>query len=459
MAEFEMSTSPGFPMMTSVDDQESSYRAGHGQLSRSIKILMLSWEYPPLVVGGLGRHVHALATTLARAGHDVTVATRHTPGAALDEVVEGVRVVRAPEDPSRIPLDTSNLLAWAMAFNHTLTRTALRAAGEDGFDVVHAHDWLVTHAAVTMKDYLGVPLMATIHATEAGRHQGWLPGDLNRSIHSVESWLGAEAARVLVCSRYMQQEVTALFGVPASKIDVIPNGVDMPRWRPKPAEIAVARARFAGAGPLVGFAGRLVYEKGVQHLLAALPELRRRHGELRLVIAGDGPQRAELEAAASRLGLAHAVSFTGFVGADLGSTMASTDAMVVPSLYEPFGLVALEAAAVGAPLAVSATGGLAEFVKPGVTGLTFPARDHGALAEAVSAQLADRDSAHFMAKAAKAMVRERYGWPTVADKTAAAYAALVDGAPGKSVAELTASRAVPITIPDGNLLESAGLLP
>src|SRR5260370_27894301 len=170
MAVSEMSTLLRFPTMTTVDDLESSYRTGRGNRTRKIKILMLSWEYPPLVVGGLGRHVHALATTLARAGHDVTVATRHTPGAALDEVVEGVRVVRAPEDPSRIPLDTSNLLAWTMAFNHSLTRAALRAAGSDGFEVVHAHDWLVTHAAVTMKDHLGVPLTATIHATEAGRH-------------------------------------------------------------------------------------------------------------------------------------------------------------------------------------------------------------------------------------------------------------------------------------------------
>src|SRR5213082_1555796 len=87
---------------------------------RKRKLLMLSWEYPPVMVGGLGRHVHALATTLARAGHDVTVATRHAPGAPLDEVVDGVRVVRAPQDPVRIPLDTPHLLPWAMAFNHTL---------------------------------------------------------------------------------------------------------------------------------------------------------------------------------------------------------------------------------------------------------------------------------------------------------------------------------------------------
>jgi glycogen(starch) synthase len=420
---------------------------------------MLSWEYPPVVVGGLGRHVHALATTLARAGHDVTVATRHAPGAALDEVVDGVRVVRAPQDPPAIPLDTEHLLAWAMAFNHTLTRTALHAARGEGFELVHAHDWLVTHAAVTVKDHLGVPLMATVHATEGGRHHGWLPGDLNRGIHSIECWLGQEAARVLVCSRYMRQEVSALLGVPASKITAIPNGVDLPQWRTEPKQVALARARYASTGPLLGFAGRLVHEKGVQHLLSALPELRSRHPGLRAVISGDGPYRGELEELTRRLGLEHAVSFSGFVGADLSSTMAASDAMVVPSLYEPFGMVALESAAAGAPLAVSATGGLAEIVEPGVTGLTFPARDDGALAHSVSLLLADRDKARHMAATAKAMVRQRYGWPTVGEQTAAAYASVLDDEPAAPVdpAVLWASRQSPIVIPEGNLLESAGL--
>jgi len=182
-----------------------------------------------------------------------------------------------------------------------------------------------------------------------------------------------------------------------------------------------------------------------------------------LVIAGDGPQRAELESVAQGLGLSRAVHFTGFVGADLGPTMAATDAMVVPSIYEPFGLVALEAAAAGAPLAVAATGGLAEIVEPGVTGRTFPARDDGALAEAVWSQIADVDGARQMAKAAKAMVRERYGWGTVAARTAAVYQSTVNrarrfGAAGDSWEGRAADRSVPIVIPEGNLLQAAGLL-
>jgi glycogen(starch) synthase len=415
---------------------------------------MLSWEYPPVMVGGLGRHVHALATSLVAAGHEVTVVTRHAPDAPLEELREGVRVVRAPEDPPAFPLATDTLLAWTMAFNHSLTRAALHATATETFDVIHAHDWLVTHTAVTMRDHLGIPLVATIHATEAGRHQGWLPGELNKTIHTVEWWLGHEASRVIACSQYMRWEIGRLLELPADRIEVIPNGVDAPVWRAAPQAVAAARARFAADGPLIGFAGRLVYEKGVQHLVHALPELSDRHPGLRVVIAGDGPHKEELQSEIHRLRLDGRVNFAGFVGSDLPATFAASDAVVVPSIYEPFGMVALEAAAAGAPLAVSSTGGLAEIVKPGVTGVTFPAKNPEALAAAVAALLSDEPAARRMARQARAMVRARYGWAAIAARTAAAYADVVTNTPERHAqarARLAAGRRQ-IVVPEGNLL-------
>ncbi|GIF13136.1 glycosyltransferase family 4 protein [Actinoplanes teichomyceticus] len=382
------------------------------------RILMLSWEYPPLLVGGLGRHVHALAGALAAAGHEVTVVTRHAPGALLEEHTEGVRVIRAPDDPPAFEVTGGDLLPWAMAFNHTLTRAALRAARGRRYDVVHAHDWLAAHAAVTLRDHLDVPLVATVHATESGRHQGWLPAAHNRTIDDIERWLCAEAARVIVCSQYMRGEVTRLFGVPAERTEVVRNGVDALRWRARPRAVAAARAEHAGPdGPLISFAGRLVYEKGVQHLLAAAPRLRDRFPGLRVVIAGDGPYRAELAGLAGP-----GVTFAGFLtGHDLTALMAASDCYVVPSIYEPFGMVALEAAAAGTPVAVSSTGGLAEIVEHGVTGVRFAPGEPDALAEAVGSVLGDLEYARALARQARVRVREEYHWPAIAAHTAAVY--------------------------------------
>jgi glycogen(starch) synthase len=414
-------------------------------------VLMLSWEYPPVMIGGLGRHVHALAEALARGGHQVTVLTRHAEGAPYDEVAGGVRVVRVPEDPPLFAFDT-DLLAWALAFNHALTRAGLAVVAEQPPDVLHAHDWLVTHAAATLKHHLGVPLVGTVHATEAGRHQGWLPAPVNKAIHSVEWWLTYEARRVVTCSQYMRWEVTRLFELPPEKVDVVPNGIRLAPWRPDPPRVAAARARHGGTGPLVVFSGRLVYEKGVHDLLRAMPRLRRRHPGIRLVVAGSGPHDQALREQARALRLGRSVRFAGFVdNADLAALAAAADCAVVPSIYEPFGLVALEAAAAGTPLAVADVGGLRELVEHGRTGLRFPAGDAAGLADAVTAVLSDQVRGRRMANAARAVAAADYSWDRIAARTAEVYEradreerALQAGLAGRSLPRLV--------VRDGNLL-------
>ncbi|WP_036375627.1 glycosyltransferase family 4 protein [Micromonospora sp. ATCC 39149] len=440
---------------------QTPHPAGSGVPPQTRRILMLSWEYPPVLVGGLGRHVHALSVALAAAGHEVTVVTRHAEGAPLEEYADGVRVLRAAEDPVTFPLATGSLLAWTMAFNHTLTRAALRATESATYDVIHAHDWLVAHTAITLRDHLDIPLVSTIHATEAGRHQGWLPEEMNRTIHGVEHWISGESNRVIVCSGYMRDEVGTLFDVPATRVDVVPNGVEPHRWKVPTSAVVSARARFAGDGPLVTFAGRLVYEKGVQHLLAGLPRLRERHPGLRAVIVGDGPYKSALEAEVHRLGLGGAVSMPGFLGGtDLPAVMAASDCFAVPSIYEPFGMVALEGAAAGAPLAVASTGGLAEIVESGVTGMTFAPQDPEGLTEAVHALLSDRERARVLARRARVMVQEQYGWAAIASRTASTYASAIAKAPAfvaeRAEQRMAHGRARP-AVPEGNLLVAAGL--
>lgn len=158
---------------------------------------MVSWEYPPVVIGGLGRHVHHLAAELADAGHEVVVLSRRPTGTdpsthpSTDSVAEGVRVVAAAQDPHEFSFGT-DMMAWTLAMGHSMVRAGLsiRSRGRPWRpDVVHAHDWLVAHPAITLAEFHDVPLVSTIHATEAGRHSGWVAGSISRQVHAVESWL------------------------------------------------------------------------------------------------------------------------------------------------------------------------------------------------------------------------------------------------------------------------------
>lgn len=419
------------------------------------RILMLSWEYPPVLVGGLGRHVHALATALAADGHDVTVATRfgkHADGiaAALDETVDGVRIVRAPDDAPLFPFHNDTLLQWTLAFNHALTRTALRASRTQDFDVIHAHDWLVTHAAVTLKHHLDLPLVATIHSTEAGRHRGWLPDDTSKAIHSIEWWLTYEARRVLTCSAHMRWEVNRLFELPDSKAAIVPNGVDIAEFAVDPQCAAAVRAEY-GDGPLVVFAGRLVHEKGVQDLLDAAAVLLPRHPDLRVVIAGEGPHEEELRDQASRRGLGEAVRFLGFVGGrELPELLAAADCFAMPSRYEPFGMVALEAIAAGTPVVAGSSGGLAEFIIDGETGLTHIPGDPLELSRAIDTVISDPALAQRLRDQAMDMVRERFTWQPLAAQTIDNYT-LAEVQEREVNAQLVAEE-LRVVIPEGNLL-------
>jgi len=222
----------------------------------------------------------------------------------------------------------------------------------------------------------------------------------------------------------MRNQVIGQLDLSPERVEVVADGVDPDRWQASAAEITAARLRFAGAGPLIGYAGRLVHEKGVDDLIAALPRLRQRHPGLRAVIAGDGPTRADLRRQARPLRLDRAVSFTGFLDRPgLRAVLGACDAVVLPSTYEPSGMIALEVAAAGVPLAAAAVGGLPEIVETGLTGVTFPPGDRDGLAEAVDKLLEDPVGARRMAAFARERVRAAYSWSIVAARTVRVYAA------------------------------------
>ena len=251
---------------------------------------MVSWEYPPVVVGGLGRHVHHLATALAADGHDVVVLSRQPFGTdpashpTADEVREGVRVIAAAQDPHEFDFGT-DMMAWTLAMGHAMVRAGLRLHAEGWLpDVVHAHDWLVAHPAIALAEFFDVPMVSTIHATEAGRHSGWVSGAISRQVHASESWLALESDSLIACSTSMADEIAELFGPGLAEITIIPNGIDSTRWP------FATRKPHTGPAELLYF-GRLEYEKGIHELIAALPRIRRTHPGTTLTIAGDGTQQ------------------------------------------------------------------------------------------------------------------------------------------------------------------------
>ncbi|MFF0814379.1 glycosyltransferase family 4 protein [Rhodococcus sp. NPDC003318] len=390
-----------------------------------MKILIVSWEYPPVVVGGLGRHVHHLATELVKAGHEVVVLSRRPTGTdasthpTITHIAEGVLVVAVAEDPPHLVFG-EDMLAWTLAMGHAMVRAGVGLARPgigEGWrpDVVHAHDWLVAHPSIALAEYYDVPLVSTLHATEAGRHSGWLSGTINRQVHSVEWWLAHESDSIITCSASMEEEVSELYGPDLSPITVIRNGIDVATWN--------YRDRAPRSGPpRLLFVGRLEYEKGVQDAIAALPRIRRSHPGTTLAVAGEGTQYEWLREQARTHRVARSVNFLGALDhTELLGWLHGADAIVLPSRYEPFGIIALEAAAAGTPLVVSTAGGLGEAVVDGVTGLSFQPGDVDGLTSAVREVLDDPTAAQRRARAARDRLTEDFDWHQVALDTTQVY--------------------------------------
>jgi glycogen(starch) synthase len=396
------------------------------------RVLLLSWEYPPVIEGGLARHVCKLAEALVRQGASVDVLTRGAADPAVAAVrsdaqtVEqraGVNVHRVPE-PSW-PRDLDRFVAWVEHMNDDMLTAGLALAEEHDYDLVHGHDWLVANAAAALADRLDIGYVTTIHATEHGRHQGWVQDEPQAHIHSVERWMAGRADSVIVCSYYMRGHVADIFDIDERRIEVIPNGIDPDELRPV-GDLQALRGEFARPEEkLVLLVGRLVYEKGFQLALDALPDVIERVENVRFLVAGSGTHEVELKAQAERLGLTEHGVFLGWIGDDaLHSLYRIADLCVVPSIYEPFGLVALEAMASGCPCIVADTGGLREVVPPGErVGLRFNGGDAEHLGVMIERLLVDDELRDRLVAEASEHVLS-FDWDDIARRTRAIYGEL-----------------------------------
>lgn len=393
----------------------------------------VAWEYPPLVYGGLGRHVHALTLAQAAEGHEVVVVTQASPEAPADGLASGVRVVRTAQAPSW-EFTTDSMIAWVAEFDANLAAAAAEVVARWRPDVVHCHDWMTTRAGAESCEAAEAPLVATIHATERGRHQGHLYGDVSLTVDGIERFLCHRADGLIVCSAAMRLEVEQQFSVAPDRISVIPNGVDQAAWTIDAESCAAARRRWlpAGGSGLIVYTGRLEAEKGIFTLLDAMPGVLAGRPGTRLVLAGSGGQQDSFDQACRDRGLADAVVRSGWLPEnDLKALIGAADAAVVPSLYEPFGMVALEAMSLGAPVVASRTGGLADIVIDGETGRSVQPGDPVALTYALLAALDDPATARVMANEARALLEQRYDWGSIARDTVECYRAQIAASDGR----------------------------
>jgi len=392
-----------------------------------MRVLILSWEYPPLIEGGLARHVRKLAENLVAQDVEVHVLARGLDECPPEEELDGV-IVHHVREPER-PRDLGEFVTWVEHMNADMLAAGVEVGDRYDFDLVHCHDWLVAVAGDHLANRFRCPLAVTIHATEYGRHQGWVDKHPQSHIHGVERWITNRAERVIACSAYMREHIADIYGLEESRIAVIPNGIDPSELVPVD-DLDTLRARFAAPHErLVLLVGRLVYEKGFQLALEALPGLIERVGDVRFIVAGSGTAEQELREQATRLGLDDHGSFVGWIGDDvLHSLYRIADLTVVPSIYEPFGLVALEAMASGCPCLVADTGGLREVVPNDDVGLRFHSRDPESLGQMAERLLTDAELRDRLVAEASEHVLS-FDWADVARQTADVYRELLAARP------------------------------
>ncbi|HIK37533.1 MAG: glycosyltransferase family 4 protein [Geminocystis sp.] len=389
-----------------------------------MRILVLSWEFPPRIVGGIARHVSELYPEIVKLGDQVHLITVKPDGvtAAAEEEVEGIRVYRVSVNPN------DNFFSWVAQMNQSMLAAAEELIRNTGsFDIIHAHDWLVADSAITLKHRYKIPLIATIHATEYGRHNG-IHNQTQAYVASKEGSLVYEAWRVIVCSEYMRWEVNRALGCPRDKIDVIYNGI-RPEKKQHPPDFNKVefRRRFAQEHEkIIYYVGRMTYEKGIHVLLKAAGKvLQELHGNAKFVIIGGGDTSFYKQLAHS-LGIAHHCLFTGFMSEeDLHRFTTVADCAVFPSLYEPFGIVVLESFASRVPVVVSDAGGLPEVVRHTQTGIVTQANNPHSLAWGILEVLKNPEYARYMVENAYKDLAVRFHWPSLARQTQNTYQLVV----------------------------------
>lgn len=394
-----------------------------------MRVLSISWEFPPHMVGGIGKHVADLLPVLGglSVGGEPVQLDLLTPhygsGESVEKLTDHVTIYRV-EMPTVDALDHYNSV---IANNAYFVDYAHAHLEEQQYDLLHIHEWLTGSAGIALKHDWKLPLLATIHGTERGRHQGYLTSHTSQQINQLEWQICYEAWRVIVCSQFMCEELQRYFETPLDKIDIIPNGVN-PVWGERCTEMQLnnLRWRYAPNGErLLFFVGRMVYEKGVQVLIRAMPRILAKYPDTKLLIAGKNGQK--MWPLAYELNVEHSVEFLGFISdRERDCIYRIVDAAIFPSLYEPFGIVALEAMACHCNVIVSHVGGLREVVEHLRNGLTVYPNDPLSVAWAVDQLFSNPAAAQRWRVYAQENTLNKFRWTEIAEQTAQLYQRLVE---------------------------------
>lgn len=380
--------------------------------------LILSPLYPPRRFGGIEKIVERIGTGLLATGDELAVITfdpRDTDDLEPSKM-GSVPVWRVTSSGHHV----SGLLSRLLASQECMVESALLAAKSFvNRPVIHAHDWFVAPAAIELRSKLACPLLTVFHSDKRTEYGEVLRGDRQR-IHEQQRNLAHNSDAILCYSKYMQSCLSKSLSIAHERVGLFPCGLD--------EDVVPRSPRIPDSAPILLYLGRLAPEKSVESLVAAFRHVGERFPDCKLHIVGDGSEGANLRRQVEAYGLVDRVVFAPFTEDPhrVNQALLDADVLILPSIFEPFGMVVLEAISRGVPVIVPSVGGPAEVVRDGTTGWCFTPGNVQELVTKITECLVDPTRAATMAMSALAATRKRYTWSKAVSKIRAVCRMLSD---------------------------------
>ncbi len=378
-----------------------------------MRIAIFAWEsIHSISVGGIAIHVTELACALERKGQEVHVFTRMgREDHPAYERIHGVHYHRCPYASSQNFIEEVHNMCRSLVNAFFATENYIGP-----FDVIHAHDWLTSNAVLWIKQVQSIRTIFTIHSTEYGRCGNNFWEGQSAVIRQQERQATQGVDKVIAVSKALRNEINWMYNTPEEKTSVVYNGVNP--WTYGGWVDAGAIRRLYGIGPMdptILFVGRMVYQKGPDLLVEAIPCILRYYNNAKFVFVGEGGMRWSVQDRAREIGVEDACRFLGWQdGWRLTDLYKSVDVVCVPSRNEPFGIVILEAWSSGKPVVTTSVGGPNEIVWHDVTGLKINPHPES-VAWGIGTCLEDFDHCQWMGANGRTAVETAFSWDVIAD--------------------------------------------